>query len=264
VYLTIVEAGTISAGGIAENTKVYRQDIYKIIPTLEKKGLVTKTMGKPIVIRAIPVEKALKHLVAREEKKSLEKIGCMKKILQEVSSALSQLHGKKGDLANEEINYSLLTEDSEVTNRADMLYENARLECSFVASLEVLTKRADDFRRRFLIATSNGAKIRLIVEAPKRDERTVQILERIRPKMGNLVAKSILSKSPKPFQVFDRKEVWITTAQKRSHSELPCILWSNGRNLVQAYLERFEKLWNSRNAVAIALGEHNHAVKELV
>ena len=261
--MTIVEAGTISVGGIAENTKVYRQDIYKIIPTLEKKGLVTKTMGKPIVIRAIPVEKALKHLVAREEKKSLEKINCMKTALQEVSSVLSQL-GKKEGFINEEINYSLLTEDNEVTARADMLYENVRFECNFVSSLEVLTKRAEDFRRRFHIATSNGAKIRLIVEAPKRDERIVQILEIVRPKTGNFAAKSILSRSPKPFQVFDRKEVWITTAQKRSHSELPCILWSNGRNLVQAYLERFERLWNSRNAVPIALGEHNHAVKELV
>ena len=262
VYLAIVEAGTISVGGIAENTKVYRQDIYKIIPALEKKGLVTKTMGTPIVIRAIPVEKALEHLIAREEKKSLEKITCMKTILQEVSSALRQL-GKKEGPRKEEINFSFLTEDSEVTNRANLLYENARLECNFAASLEVLTKRTDDFRRRFHTATSNGAKIRLIVEAPKRDERLMQVLERVSPKTGNFMAKIILSKSPKPFQVFDHKEVWITTAQKRNHSELPCILWSNGSNLVQAYLERFERLWNSRNAMPIVIGEHNDAVKEL-
>jgi len=63
--------------------------------------------------------------------------------------------------------------------------------------------------------------------------------------------------------VFDRKEVWISTSQKRNNSELLCILWSNDGNLVTAYLERFERLWNSRDAVPIGFEEHDAAAKEL-
>ena len=38
VYLSIVGAGSSSVGKIAEASKLYRQDIYKIIPKLEKRG----------------------------------------------------------------------------------------------------------------------------------------------------------------------------------------------------------------------------------
>jgi sugar-specific transcriptional regulator TrmB len=58
VYLTIVRAGSISVGKIAESSKLYRQDIYKILPKLQEKGLITKTLGAPIIVMAIPVKKA--------------------------------------------------------------------------------------------------------------------------------------------------------------------------------------------------------------
>jgi sugar-specific transcriptional regulator TrmB len=53
-------------GKIAESSKLYRQDIYKIIPKLERKGVISKTLGKPLVVRAMPVKKALKTLVSKE------------------------------------------------------------------------------------------------------------------------------------------------------------------------------------------------------
>jgi sugar-specific transcriptional regulator TrmB len=255
VYLAILETGSISVGKIAEASKLYRQDIYKIIPMLEKKGVITKTLGSPIIIKAIPVGRALKNLVAMEKKKALERIHRMETNLKEISNAMSMVETDSVP-ENEEPSFSLLTEDTEVTNRADMLYEKAKLECNFVASLELMSKRTADFQRRFRNAVNNGAKIRLIVEAPRRDERIKQVVERVRPNTKNFEAKFVVSKSPKPFQVFDRQEVWISTSKKRNHSGLPCILWSNGRNLVEAYQERFERLWHRRDAVPIVFEEN--------
>jgi sugar-specific transcriptional regulator TrmB len=256
VYLVVLQAGAIPVGKIAEATKVYRQDIYKILPTLEKKGVITRTLGTPVIVKAIPVRKALKNLVAMEKKRVLEKIIRMETSLKEISNALSLLHETEMATENQEPSFSLLTEDTEVTNRADMLYEKAKIECDFVASLEVLSKRIADFQRRFRNAVNNEAKIRLIVEAPKSDERIRQVVESVRPNTKNFEAKFVVSKSPKPFQVFDRQEVWISTSKKRKKSGLPCILWSNGRNLVDAYQERFERLWNRQDAVPIVFEEN--------
>ncbi len=73
VYLSVVQNGSITVGEISKISQLHRQDIYKIIPTLEKKGLITRTIDKPVLIGAIPIQKALGHLVATEKEKIRQK-----------------------------------------------------------------------------------------------------------------------------------------------------------------------------------------------
>jgi len=250
VYLSIVRAGSISVGKIAESSKLHRQDIYKILPKLEKKGLITKTLGTPVIIQAISVEKALKSLVSIEKKTTLERITRMEAILKEISKAVSMLHEAETAHEQDEPYFSLLTKDNELMNRADLLFEKASIECDVVVSLELLITKATKLRERFRTATNNGAKIRLIIEAPRRDERIKSAIENVRPDTNNFTAKSVISKSPTPFQIIDRKEVWISNT-KRMPSGLPCVLWSNGENIVATYQEHFERIWNDRDAITI-------------
>jgi sugar-specific transcriptional regulator TrmB len=256
VYLTILEAGSISVGKIAENSKLYRQDIYKILPKLEKMGVITKTLGTPIIIKSIPIEKALKNLVSTERKRALERIKRMEANLKQVSNAMSMLYETEDDSESEEPEFSLLTKENEITNRADLIFEKVETECNVDISLEILTKRAGKLRERFQNAAKNKAKIRLIIEAPSKNEKIKAAVERVKPNTNNFAAKLLLSKSPKPFHVIDRKEVWISTSKKHRSSGLPCVLWSNGKNIVETYHERFDRLWNSPRATTIILAEN--------
>lgn len=250
VYLSIVRAGSISVGKIAESSKLHRQDIYKILPKLEKKGLITKTLGTPIVIKAIPVKISLKSLVSLEKKEALERIACMEANMKEVSNAVSILYETGTGPEYEETHFSLLTKDNELTNRADLLFEKASIECDVVVSLELLMTKATKLHERFRTAANNGARIRLIIEAPSNGERLTEALERVRPDSKNVAAKFVVSKSPKPYQIIDAKEVWISTT-KKTPSGLPCVLWSNSKNIVETYQERFEGIWNDRDAITI-------------
>ena len=72
VYLSIIESGSISVAKIAQQTSLHVQDIYKILPKLEKMGLITKTLEKPVQIKAIPIEEALTHLVDIEREDSIK------------------------------------------------------------------------------------------------------------------------------------------------------------------------------------------------
>jgi sugar-specific transcriptional regulator TrmB len=251
VYLTIIRAGSISVGKIAESSKLYRQDIYKIIPKLEKMGVITKTLGKPIAVKAIPVKKALKHLVSEERTNALERIKRMEARLEEVSNTVSEMYETETGPEEAETHFSLLTQENEIKNRADALYEEAKMECNIVASIELMAIRGPNFHERFRRAINNGAKIRLLIESPKIEkERIKSTVERVRPHSDNFTAKFVICKSPKPFQIIDREEVWVSTTLK-SESGTPCVLWSNGENIVAAYHERFERLWNNKKATSI-------------
>ena len=47
VYFSIVQSGSTYVSRISESTQLHRQDIYKILPKLEKMGLITRTVAKP-------------------------------------------------------------------------------------------------------------------------------------------------------------------------------------------------------------------------
>ena len=70
VYLSIVQSGKTRVGKISKSTQLHRQDIYKLLPKLEKMGLITKTIDKPFMIEAVPIEKALETLITKEREKS--------------------------------------------------------------------------------------------------------------------------------------------------------------------------------------------------
>jgi sugar-specific transcriptional regulator TrmB len=90
VYLSIVNSGSTHVGKISKETMLHRQDIYKILPKLEKMGLITKTIDKPFRIKAVSVERALDNLISRERKKADDKISYLEISLSELMLSLQE------------------------------------------------------------------------------------------------------------------------------------------------------------------------------
>ena len=78
VYLAILKLEKTTVGQAAKFSKVRREDVYRIMPSLEKMGLIERLMGKPTVIRATPISDALSFLVAEEKTKSDDRLTGMR------------------------------------------------------------------------------------------------------------------------------------------------------------------------------------------
>jgi len=78
VYLAIARLKLATVGQISKISKVRREDVYRILPKLEKMGLVEKLLGKPTKIRATPVEEALSVLIKHEEDTARERVSTLK------------------------------------------------------------------------------------------------------------------------------------------------------------------------------------------
>src|SRR3989304_193906 len=105
VYLAILKLEKTTVGQAAKFSKVRREDVYRILPTLEKMGLIEKLMGKPTQIRATPISDALSFLVAEEKTKSDDRLIGMKSKVQRLS-----LKDWKQPLIGEESIYILIAE----------------------------------------------------------------------------------------------------------------------------------------------------------
>src|SRR3990172_11314765 len=85
VYLAILKLEKTTVGQVAKFSKVRREEVYRILPTLEKMGLIEKFLGTPSKIRATPISDALTFLVAEEKKKFEERLSGMRSTIKKLS-----------------------------------------------------------------------------------------------------------------------------------------------------------------------------------
>lgn len=239
IYLAIVEAGSLSVAQISNQTNLHRQDVYQILPKLEENGLITKTLGTPILVNAVPFEKALEELIESKWQNAYQQVLNMQANLKSLTKGLTILRNQK---ELEEPFFVSLSKENEITNISDMLFENIKNQCDFVANERILAVKAEKWFYRLKIAIEKGAKIRLLINAPSDDKHVKTILNRVCPKGGGFDIKFNAHQHTKPFQVFDKKIVWVYTSKKQP-SGWPCVLWSNDRHLAEPYQERFDRLW---------------------
>lgn len=238
VYLSIVQSGKTRVGRISRGTQLHRQDIYKLLPKLEKMGLITKTIDKPFMIEAIPIEKALETLISKEKDKANERISQLENNLKEMVTAIQMQPEIK-----EEARFTLLTSDEAIKNRGRLIFKKSKKDFKIVVSMEHITKPALHYFREFLqLIADHNAKLELIIVTTEHKEEVKQIVEKIAPGNGQLKVKFINNSVCKNYQVIDNKEVWISTQQKTENG-FPCLLWTNDLNIVATYRENFQLTW---------------------
>jgi sugar-specific transcriptional regulator TrmB len=255
VYLSIVQSASTNVNAISKDTHIYRQDIYKILPKLEEMGLITKTVDRPVTIKAIPVEEALNYIISTEQQKANQRIKRLKAYLKALADAISETKEQSETTTQEQekIQVIFLSTDRARKNKLDLSYENARTKCDLVMNFELLRRRLPVLHKRFQALATNNVKTRLLVGTAKNVDANKGTLEEIIPITGDFTVKFTTGKiTVKPYIIIDRKEAYIST-RKRTTSALPCILLTNCKNVIGIYEENFERAWKDPHAINIHL-----------
>jgi sugar-specific transcriptional regulator TrmB len=235
VYLAILKLEKTTVGQIAKFSKVYREDVYRILPTLEHMGLIERLLGKPTEIRATPISDALSFLVSEEEDKFDERLKGMKGIVQRLS-----LKDWKQPLSKEENIFILIAEKKAILAKTSGLIRNSRKEVALIADkariIPVLSQFSDECKQ----AIKNGALIRLIFEGENPDSL---LKEKVTKLIGCISVQVKFSHEPlNHFIMSDDKEALITTSKQSGLGESPS-LWTNNSNLIGVLRTGFESDW---------------------
>jgi sugar-specific transcriptional regulator TrmB len=245
VYLSIIQAGSISAGNISKVSLLHRQDIYKILPILEKKGLITKTIAKPCKIQAIPIETALRQLVLTEKEKSCKKIAALESNLNSLVEGL-----KVETQIEEDAHFTLLTTNESIRNRADLTIQALKKEAKFAANTELMLGPLSRLNEISELIKGKPIKLSLLVAPIEGLETVGKLSETLKQSQNKITIKGTNNCKFNNYIILDRKEVWIQTEQK-TESGFPGILWTNDKNVVQIYEENFDSNWNNPNTITL-------------
>src|SRR5512135_2747397 len=85
VYLAILKLQKTTVGQVAKFSKVRREDVYRLLPSLEKMSLIERFLGKPTEIRATRISDSLTSLVTEEKNRSEERLTGMRNMVQKLS-----------------------------------------------------------------------------------------------------------------------------------------------------------------------------------
>lgn len=145
-----------------------------------------------------------------------------------------------------------LTTDEQVKNRVNETFEKANVECDLVLNLDLIIHLTQGLREHFELLRK--VKTRIIIETVENESRVKKIIEKILPKSNDFEVKIIHKSESIPYYIIDNCELWFSM-KKKTASGLPCILWTNSRNIVDFFLNCFNESWKSQNATTLQISK---------
>jgi len=239
VYIAIARLKLAPVGQISKASKVRREDVYRILPKLEKMGLVEKLLGKPTKIRATPVEETLSILIKRQEDEAREKVSALKA----KTETFLKHFAKEPRLEVEEANFVLLSNRESVLSKMLTMMKKAEKELDIVFSRSQIMQFIHAFTEQLKKSIKKGVKIRVVSELPDyEDSIPIVIEERLSP--GNSFDLRYADMPSGHYAIIDFKEALIATSTEGNMAENPC-LWTNSDSLVGVFQGNFENLWHN-------------------
>ena len=241
VYITIAKLGMASVGQVSKSSKVRREDVYRMLPKLEKKGLIEKILGKPARIRATPVEDALSLLIRQEQ--------------DFVNSRLSQLMDKKDAFLEnfkayemkptkkEGAHFALISQRDGIFNRGLTMIKNAEREIDVITSRYEFYQLFANYAEPVRKAIKKGVKVRVILDVSERDDLVLKIIKEYRSSKAPFDLKYTYQPSSH-LMIGDYKQVLVATSPEPPIGQHP-YLWTVNNNLVGLMQKYFENMWHA-------------------
>jgi sugar-specific transcriptional regulator TrmB len=243
VYLALLLAGESKAEAISKISLVHRQEVYRVVASLQEKGLVEVKLSSPTVFRSVPAEAAFKMLIGKKTKE-LSAIGFKARRFERRhnhdNSEISQT-------ANEP-HFTLLS-GSDCCRRLVIALENAKWGVDMI----ITNKRLHQFSNRVFETKSvqkilkEAVSFRVIISNPE-EAKLPRWLSLLQDRLTNITVKTVSNGSlPHDLvglKIVDNKEVFIVvnSADDFNHS---FYLWSDSDCLVSLCRSHFECVWAS-------------------
>jgi sugar-specific transcriptional regulator TrmB len=243
-YAALVRHGPATAKEIAKNTNITRQDIYRIMPSLHKVGIVETTITNPTKFKALPIKQGVSILLNRKvaEHKSLEI---------KAEKIVKQLEKNQVSPAKEEgLQFVIIPEKEAHLQKMKELIKNVKTSLDIVTCHQRIPQATVEFYKERVQALKNGAEIRVVSDKPQIMNAAMKKIMALDSKYG-LKIKHVDNQPLAVLFIFDKKEVVIINSATAALSESPS-LFSNNPCLVALAQNYFESLWNLTNTLQSA------------
>lgn len=231
-YLILTQLEKAEATKISKASDVARQDIYRIMPTLEKLGLAVKVIGTPILYKATPLKEGSSMLL---QKRTNEHTTLQEKIKVLLNSDQER---NINSMVHEETQQFIITSERKLfVKRLEKAFLEAKT-CEMIFPARGLKSMLFNSFQCLKMAIMKGTKIRIITE---KTEGTL-ISNKLQTLKKNPLFEIKFASSPIDcgIVIFNNEEVNMCIS---SSGEVPS-LYTDNPQLVKVAQMIFEGMWN--------------------
>ncbi len=232
-YLALIKLGKAEVKTISRASSVARQDVYRVMPALQKLGLAEKIIATPTMYQAIPLRISLLTLIQQKIEENAELQKKAKALIYDFEENNSGI-----ELKEDEPQFIITSERSIFRKRIAESTDAAQTSTDAIYSLEGFRAILFNHRKYLKRALRRGVKIRVIIEKPENQQLTKRIAHDLM-KDPSFKLKYTSAHAPVCMVIFDSKEVNV----RISDGAVPS-LWSNNPNIVNLAVSYFDELWN--------------------
>ncbi len=237
-YLALSSQKTASLKLIAKKSNIARQDVYRIMPLLEKIGLVEKIISTPMTYKAIPIKDGVSILLQR---KTTEYADLQDRVDEMVNNFQNGFY--KSGIQPDDSQFLVISEKKllykTLAEKNSLVKKSLRVAGTWESTRVVLF---DSELEKFKKALKKGVKIKWITEDHEEDPSTLKTLEMLKK---NPLFEIRYFAAPIPLQaaIYDEKEVTMCIASAPSPDVTS--IWSNNSMLLRVAMNYWEEIWNA-------------------
>jgi sugar-specific transcriptional regulator TrmB len=238
VYLTLLMFGNggVDVKRIAKESNTARQDVYRILPSLQQFGLVVRIVATPSIYQATSLKNGLSMLLKQKTEEHNALKNKIKKLFIE-----STINNVKASVENDAPQFAIISEKKLFFKTVENEILRGQRVINIVCSNDGMQAIAFNLVKDFQKSIARNVKIRLITS----NTENHQILERLQPliRSPGFEIKFISNVSPVVgLAIFDSRKVCV-----RISSELVPSLWTNNPNVIKLAEAYFEGMWVKGN-----------------
>ena len=242
-YLSLLQLSKASAAEIAKLANIPRQEIYRVLPRLEKIGIVEVIIDKPTKYLAISPHDVLKQLIGLQKETLERHLFELRRKRTELEDELKEVEGRStGLVRSEPIRFMLISGQNLINERIREMLQKAKNEVLWIApKAEIKRGIAVDRDRLLHNCTKRNVKVRIVTEIDETNVDDVEKLSKFCEIKHSLGVTSMAT-------IVDRKQLIIGSAiypgENSVGSELMHELWTNDSSHINLMKDFFEKVWN--------------------
>ena len=235
IYIALIALGIASPSEIAALSKVRREEVYRIIPKLEKLGLISRKLKSPRKFSAIQPETAVQLLMETKFKIMKEEIG---KLQQKQTELVFKLKTIELPLQQDNSMETITNQEQFFTKIINMT-QNAQKQIDIITSLENLKYAYLNYPKN-LYARLKRTKIRIITESHEPNAFTVELMRHLEVNNNYIKLKQMEKLQFNTVIVDDKEAVW---GESQPRNKNTYYLWTNDPTQIAILKTSFESLW---------------------
>jgi sugar-specific transcriptional regulator TrmB len=236
-YLALCKTGQVTAKTISKASNIARQNIYRILPTLEKLGLAQKIIANPTMYKATPIKEGYSLLL---QNKTREHTRLQQRTIDLIKN--SHESNDKPTLQEEVQQFVLISSKRLIEKKWEKEDTQTQKSLDIICDTPGFSAWMTNNSQIHKTTVKRGVKIRVITDKC----RGSKLIDNISPIFKNnslYEIRYITSLLPIKVAIYDGKKVSMYTERPRDFESVPNLFSTNPQfaEVISAY---FEVLWS--------------------